>query len=346
MLFDVIKNATKNSQSIHSGFVSAPPDAMAATAGYDNTDGKHDNLAYFLFPANASISTLQPGMSIRLTTTSMAKETVDFTYGYTIQHARVRTVDKYDLATGLPSSTGTTCIVIDKAADTANPIKPFVVYTTATLPAPLPENTYVCCYASQSLSMAGETMLGGEGGVLHKHDGAVYSFLQSEDGTVGTHTYRVQGTEYCPGASICAADTVAIKGNGSATVTVDGVEYTPTSSQYVILQCNIGKSRKVADQNATITNWTANDLYVPIAISPAVQGTVLNNVLSSTGVACPTRIDVNGHPIGTRDLLYVGANPAEFFSGGRCGGGATAGSSFLYLSNPLGLRTWPISARD
>lgn len=347
-LFDVIKNATKDSQSIHSGYVSAPPNAMAATANYDNTDGRHDNLDYFLFPANASVSTLQPGMSIRLTTTSMAKETVDFTYGYTIQHARVRTVDKYDLTTGLPSSTGTTCIVIDKAADTANPIRPFVVYTTANIPSPLPENTYVCCYASQSMSMAGETMLGGAGGVLHKHDGAVYSFLQSANGATGTHTYRVQGTEYCPGANICAADTVAIKGNGSTTVTVDGVDYTPSATQYVILQCNIGKSRKVANQNATITNWTANDMYVPIAISPAVQGTVLNNVLSSTGVTCPTRTDGAGavNPIGTRDFLYVGANPAEFLSGGSCGYGAGAGSSFLTLSLPLGYGVWTISARD
>lgn len=347
-LFDVIKNATKNSQSIHSGYVSSPPGTLAATAGYDNTDGKHDNLDYYLFPANANISTLQPGMSIRLTTANMNTGTVDFTYGYTIQHARVRTVGKYDLTTGLPSDSGTTCIVLDKAADTANPIKPFVVYTTATLPSPLPENTYVCCYASQSLSMAGETMLGGEGGVLHKHDGAVYSFLQSADGATGTHTYRVQGTEYCPGANICAADTVAIKGNGSTTVTVDGVDYTPSATQYVILQCNIGKSRKVANQNATITNWTANDMYVPIAISPAVQGTVLNNVLSSTGVTCPIRTDGAGavNPIGTRDFLYVGANPAEFLSGGYCLNCANAGSSYLNLLSTLGTRSWFISARD
>ena len=347
-LFDVIKNATKDSQSIHSGFVSSPPNAMAAAADYDNTDGRHDNLDYLLFPANASVSTLQPGMSIRLTTTSMTKETVDFTYSYTLQHVRVKTVGKYDLTTGLPSDTGTTCIVIDKATDTANPVKPFVVYTTANLPDPLPENTYVCCYASPSLSMAGETMLGGEGGVLHKHDGAVYSFLQSANGGTGTHTYRVQGTEYSPGANICAADTVAIKGNGSTTVTVDGVDYTPSATQYVILQCNIGESRKVASQNSTITNWTANDLYVPIAISPAVQGTVLNNVLSSTGVTCPTRTDGAGavNPIGTRDFLYVGANPAEFLSGGHCASGANAGSSYLYLAHPLGCRSWSISARD
>ena len=348
MLFDVIKNATKDSQSIHSGYVSQPPGTMAATADYDNTDGRHDSLDYFLFPANASISTLQPGMSIRLTTTNMGTGTIDFTYGYTIQHARVRTVDKYDLTTGLPSSTGTTCIVIDKATDTANPVRPFVVYTTANLPASLPENTYVCCYASQSLSMAGETMLGGEGGVLHKHDGAVYSFLQSTTGATGTHTYRVQGTEYSPGANICAADTVAIKGNGSTTVTVDGADYTPSATQYVILQCQIGKSRKVANQNATITNWTADDLYVPIAISPAVQGTVLNNVLSSTGVACPTRTDGAGslNPIGTRDFLYVGQNPAEFLSGGLCGSGASAGSSYLALNGALGDRNWRFSARD
>lgn len=345
-LFDVIKNATKDSQSIHSGYVSNPPDAMAASANYDNTDGRHDNLDYYLFPANADISTLQPGMSIRLTTTRKLVSGVDFTYGYTIQHVRVKTVGKYDLTTGLPSDTGTTCIVIDKAVDTANPVKPFVVYTTANLPATLPENTYVCCYASQSMSMAGETMLGGAGGVLHKHDGAVYSFLQSTDGTVGTHTYRVQGTEYSPGANICAADTVAIKGNGSTTVTINGVDYTPTSSQYVILQCNIGESRKVTSQNSTITNWTANGQYAPIAISPAVSGTVLNSVLSSTGVTYPTRTDVNGNPVGTRDRLYAGANPAEFLYGGACTRGAYSGSFFLQLTSAPGEIGWPITARD
>ena len=344
MLFDIVKNATKNSQSIHSGFVSNPPATLAATADYDNTDGRHDNLDYFLFPANAS--TLQPGMSIRLTTSQLSYSVVNYETDNTIQHARVKAVGKYDLATGLPSDTGTTCIVIDKATDTANPVMPFVVYTTANLPDPLPENTYVCCYASQSLSMAGETMLGGEGGVLYKHDGAVYSFLQSENGATGTHTYRVQGTEYSPGAYICAADTVAIKGNGSTTVTINGVDYTPTSSQHVILQCNVGESRKVANPNATITNWTANGQYAPIAISPTVAGTVLNNVLSSTGVACPTRIDVNNNPVGTQDRMWVGANPAEFLSGGTCVNGAHAGSSCLTLLNPLRNGDWSISARD
>lgn len=345
MLFDIVKNATKNSQSIHSGFVSNPPATLAATADYDNTVG-HENLDYFLFPANANASTLQPGMSIRLTTTNVSYSTTNFTYSYIMQHVRVKNVGKYDLTTGLPSDTGTTCIVIDKATDTANPVMPFVVYTTANLPAELPENTYVCCYASQSLSMAGETMLGGEDGVLYKHDGAVYAFLQSTNGATGTHTYRVQGTEYSPGAYICAADTVAIRGNGSTTVTVNGVDYTPSATQYVILQCNVGKSRKVASQNSTITNWTANDQYVPIAISPATAGTVLNNALSSTGVACPTRIDVNGNPVGTQDHMWVGANPAEFLSGGSCDFGAYAGSSCLALYFTLGRRSWDFSARD
>ena len=348
VLIDIIKNATKNSQSIHSGYVSNPPGTLAATAGYDNTDGKHDSLDYYLFPANANISTLQPGMSIRLTTTNMSTGTVDFTYDYTVQHARVRTVGKYDLTTGLPSDSGTTCIVVDKAADTANPIKPFVVYTTATLPSPLPENTYVCCYASQSLSMAGETMLGGAGGVLHKHDGAVYSFLQSADGATGTHTYRVQGTEYSPGANICAADTVAVKGTGSAVVTIDGVDYTPSTTQYVLLKSNVGKSRKPSNMNSTISNWTANDLYTPVAICPATQGTILDVALSSAGVSYPIRTDGAGsvNPVGCRDFLYVGQNPAEFLSGGGCINGANAGSSFLNLNNPLGNRYWTISARD
>lgn len=347
MLFDIVKNATKDSQSIHSGFVSDPPATLAATADYDNTDGRHDNLDYFLFPANANISTLQPGMSIRLTTSSLSYTAVNYGMDATIQHARVKAVGTYDLATGLPSNTGTRCIAVDKATGTANQLQPFRVYTTANLPATLPENTYVCCYASQSLSMAGETMLGGEGGVLHKHDGAVYSFLQSTAGATGTHTYRVQGTEYSPGAYICAADTVAIKGNGSTTVTINGVDYTPTSSQYVILQCNIGKSRKVANQNSTITNWTANDQYVPISFTPApFDGTVLNTVLSSTGVACPTRIDVNGNPVGTQDRMGVGSNPAEFLSGGCCGFGDEAGSSCLDLAIPLGIRRCYFSARD
>lgn len=347
-LFDVVKNSTKDSQSIHSGFVSAPPATLAATADYDNTDGRHDNLDYFLFPANASISTLQPGMSIRLTTTNINTGVVDYAYGYTLQHVRVKTVGKYDLATGLPSDTGTTCIVIDKAAATANPVRPFVVYPTASLPSPLPENTYVCCYASQSLSMPGETMLGGEGGVLYKHDGAVYSFFQSATGLVGTHTYRVQGTEYSPGASICATDTVAVKGDGSTTVTINGVDYTPTTSQYVILQCQIGKSRKVANQNATITNWTANDQYVPISISPPSRGTVLNVVLLPTGVTCPTQTDGAGgvNSVGTRDYMYVGSNPAEFLSDGYAGFGAGAGAFYLGLVDSISSRRATVTARD
>lgn len=346
MLFDIIKNATKNSQSIHSGFVSTPPSTLEATADYDNTDGRHDSLDYYLFPANADASTLQPGMSIRLTTSRLSTFDVNYSMDTTIQHARVKAVGTYDLTTGQPSDAGTMCIVIDKAAGTANPVMPFVVYTPANPPASLPENTYRCCYASQSMSMAGETMLGGEGGVLHKHDGAVYSFLQSTDGSVGTHTYRVQGTEYSPGANICAADTVAVKGDGTATVTIDGVDYTPTTSQYVILKCRVGSNREPGSgSGATITNWTVDGQYEPIAISPAVDGTVLNNALSSTGVACPTEVDVNGNPVGALDSLSVGANPADFIYGGSCGYGAQAGSSYLYFGFFLGT-PWLVSARD
>jgi hypothetical protein len=348
MLFDIVKNSTKDSQSIHSGFVSFPQGTLAATANYDNTDGRHDNLDYFLFPADANISTLQPGLSRRLSTTNISFETGNATSSYTLQHVRVKTVGKYDLATGLPSDTGTTCIVIDKATDTDNPVKPFVVYTTANLPSPLPENTYVCCYACASLSMAGETMLGGEGGVLYKHDGAVYSFMQSANGGTGTHTYRVQGTEYSPGCAICAADTVAVKGNGSTTVTINGVDYTPTSSQYVILQSQIGKTRYVTGQNATITNWTANDVYVPISIVPAVGGTVLNEALSYTGVAYPTRTNGinNAQPIGTRDGLEVGGNPAMFQTGGRAYFSTNRGSAYLSIGDPITGRGWGITARD
>ena len=321
MLFDVIKNATKNSQSIHSGYVSAPPNTMAATANYDNTDGRHDELDYYLFPANADANTLQPGMSIRLSTSWLSVGSVNYDTSNTIQHARVKKVDTYDLSTGYQSDTGTTCIAVDKAMGTANVLMPFVVYTTADFPSTLPENTHVCRYASQSLSMAGETMLGGEGGVLYKHDGAVHSYLQSTGnniGNVGTHTYRVQGTEYSPGANICAADTVAIKGDGATTVTINGADYTPTSSQYVLLQCKVGKSRKVTNQNSTIANWIDNGQYEPIAIIPAKYGTVLNTALSSTGVAYPTRTDgaTNVNHAGTYDYLYAGTNPAEFLTGG------------------------------
>lgn len=349
VLFDIIKNATKNSQSIHSGYVSLPPAILEATAAYDN-NGHPNDLDYYLFPANADASKLQRGMSIRLTTSRLSYSDVNYSMDETIQHARVKEVGKYNLATGLPDDdTGTMCIAVDKATGTANQLQPFVVYPPANPPDSLPENMCRCCYASQSLSMTGETMLGGEGGVLHKHDGAVYSFLQSEGqnlGKVGTHTYRVQGTEYSPGANICAADTVAVKGNGSTTVNINGVDYTPTSSQYVILQCKIGESRKLTSQSSNIADWAANDLYEPIAISPAAQGTVLNNVLTSTGVVCPTRIEAAGNPVGTGDFLYVGANPAEFLSGGDCSRGARAGSSFLNLTHTLGTRYWDFSARD
>ena len=344
MLFDIVKNATKNSQSIHSGFVSIPHGVMAATANYDNTVG-HENLDYYLFPVNADATNLQRGMSIRLATVQISMYVVNYNIDFTIQHARVKRVGKYDLTTGLPSDTGTMCIAVDKALNTANRLMPFVVYTPDNLPATLPENTHVCCYAGPSPAMAGETMLGGEGGVLFKHDGAVCEFLQSTGdaaGKVGTHPYRVQGTEYAPGANICAADTVAIKGDGATTVTINGVEYTPTSSQYVILQSKIGKSRYVTGQPANITDWISNDQYEAVAIVPASQGTVLNTALSHTGVAYPTRTDgvaQNGvdtvNLVGTRDLLLGARNLAPFVCGGKCDSGRCAGSSYLAINIAL-----------
>ena len=352
MLFDIIKNSTKNSQSIHSGYVSAPPTALSATADYDNTDGRHDSLDYYLFPADYPPE-LQPGMSIRLSTSPLTIGDVDYNVTNTLQHARVKNVGTYNLATGEPADSGTKCIAVDKATGTANPLQPFRVYKPANLPSPLPENTPVCCYASPSLSMAGETMLGGKDGrgVLYKHDGAVHSYLQSADGYVGTHTYRVQGTEYSPGANICAADTVAIRGNGSTTVNINGETYTPTNKQYAILQCNVGESREVAAQNNVISNWTANGQYDVVAISTANRGTIYNSALSYTGVAYPTLTSGGGDTAtseGTQDFFATQPTVylSEFLAGGNWISRTAAGSSCLYMSGNIGVQLPTISARD
>ena len=345
MLFDIVKNANKNSQQIHMGMSQNNQNAVKAAVAITTPS--------YLFPISSQ-GVFDVGGTVCLSGYNSAGSAAIIgnaqAFGYTTtnntQYVRIAEIAKYDLTdptAELKSDSGQLCLRIDPANNTAFPVKPFVVVTTKADQDALGSDVQYCAYACQGFSLGGETMNGGVSGtgVLGMHDGSVTSLSN------GKHPYRVQGTEYMPGGYICAGDTVAVKGDGSTALTIDGVSVTPTTSQMVILTCPDGKARLNSTSN-TLSPWITAG-YVP---SGVVDGTVsdkfiYNETISWNGVAYPVLAGSTSDQEGHGDKIWISTNEAkEFLSGGRLDGGTVAGSAYLYLNGGLGNATWGICARD
>ena len=345
MLFDIVKNANKNSQQIHMGMSDNGKGAVPAKAAITTPS--------YLFPISSQGS-FEVGCTVCLNGYNSAGTgplTVNTTaFGYTttnaIQYVRIAEIAKYDLTdptAEIKSASGQLCLRIDPATDTAFPAKPFVVVTTKADQDALGSDVQYCAYATQGAAIGGETMNGGVNGtgVIGMHDGSVTSL------TSGKHPYRVQGTEYMPGYYICAGDTVAVRGDGTTELTIDGVNVTPTATQMVILVCPAGKDRLNSTSN-TLSPWITAG-YVPSGVVDATiaDSYIYNETISWNGVAYPVLPGGTSDQAGHGDTLWINTSGTkEFLLGGRLLSMNAAGSATLDLTYGVAAVSWDRCTRD
>lgn len=327
MVFDIVKNATKNSQNIHYGMASNSNNGVACDANTLN--------AGYVFPI-ASKGKFEVGCTVYLRTTSVSSAGTSYVRSKTNQIGRITAIENRDIEVIVGDPTGddyTTetknklCLVID-----SNTVEPFFARTTTAYATALTgEGVYACAYATQGICLAGETHA-----VIGKHDGYV-------SGTNGRHPYRVQGMEMMSGVHQCAADCVVVKGTGSLEIELpDGSTATPTTSQYVYLYAPPNVTHR---QSGSLAQYISGG-YVPVGIGTTTAGYVYNGAVDPYwGVWYITHTGASDHT-GHADNSYMGASPAEFLAGGGLNFGSEAGSAFLDLRYDLGGSGWNFGARD
>lgn len=328
IVFDIVKNATKNSQTIHYGMAQNSNNGVICNANTLNPG--------YVFPI-ASKGNFEVGGTVYLRTTSVSSTTAGlYVRRITNQIGRIIAIENRDIEvitsdpTVEPVATAVQtklCLVIDPET-----VQPFYARTTTAYATALTDTgTYACAYATQGIALAGETHM-----VIGKHDGYV-------SGTNGRHPYRVQGMEMMCGVYQCAADCVAVKGTGSQPVTLpDGSVETPTTGQYVYLYA---PSNVVHRQSGSLLQYIQGG-YVPAGVGTATSGYVFNGAVDPyNGVWHITATGASDHT-GHADNFWSGASPAEFLSGGRLDHGSGAGSACLVLGDGLGGAYWSIGARD
>lgn len=328
MLFDIIKNATKNSQTIHQGMASNNCGAVKAAVSTGEPG--------YLFPI-ASVGNFNAGCTVWLWQTATDSTGTTHAASPACQVGRIQAIETRSLLLADGSTAEQLCLVIDPAT-----VEPFMACTGADNAAAIAAakalsdaGQYACCFATQGQAMSGET-----DAVLGKHDGSCTS------NTNGRHPYRVQGTEYMPGAFICAADTVCCLGNGSISVTVGNEVSVPTSSQRVYL---IAPPTVKRLSSGSLSSFMAAG-YVPVGIGTNTGGYIMNVQLDPIwGVAYPLAAggSGSGSSTGHGDNFWTSTqNPSEFLSGGYLYNGAEAGSASLFAYYALGDASWFIAGRD
>lgn len=328
MLMDIIKNATKNSQTIHQGMAQNNCNAVKAAASTGEPG--------YLFPI-ASKGSFDAGCTVWLWQTNANSQNTTHAASPACQIGRIQAIETRSLLLADGSTAEQLCLVIDPAT-----VQPFIACTGADNNAAIAAakalsdaGQYACCFATQGQAMSGET-----DAVLGKHDGSCTS------NTNQRHPYRVQGTEYMPGAFICAADTVCCLGNGSISVTVGDEVSVPTSSQRVYLVAPPTVKRL---SSGSLSSFMAAG-YVAVGIGTNTGGYIMNVQLDPVwGVAYPLAAGGSGasSSTGHADNFWTSTqNPSEFLSGGPLTFGADAGSAFLYAALALGNVLWYFAGRD
>lgn len=332
MLFDIVKNADKNSQTRYTGNASNNPSTVLSSYSTNQAD--------YIFPISSQ-GNFKVGCTVYVCDTYYGNiSSIPNSYIKTagLQCGRVIAIENRNITTSDGESVSSLCLVFDP-----NTIDPFIVCTGSSnseaqsaAQAISGTGQNACAFATQGFSLSGETDT-----VIGKHDGA----LNLAD---NAHSFRVQGTEYQPGTWILAADTIVCKGDGATTVSVYGTEYTPDSTQYVYLNCPKGlTSRKQSGNLSTIIAAG----YNAVAIGSAVSGGYILNmeVDGNTGLAYPVDFGGtgSGSGYGHGDNFYTGsASPAEFLVGGALYNGADCGFSAVLAANGLGTAAWDYGARD
>ena len=345
ILFDIVKNAEKSSQVIHTGLTnmgsgeSATLNAFKAVASYATVTPD------YIFPIDDN-RTFEKHCSVYIdsrmfvSTTNTNYRGIQLTQNGSStsqQVGRITAIEErtfYAFVDGNAQQVTAMCLVIDP--DT---VEPFVTRLTEADCAELvAEGEYAACYVQQGFALAGET-----NAVIGLHDGSCVS------NTNYRHPYRVQGTEYSAGTWEVFSDTVAHKGNGTDTVVIDGKEYIPNATKYIIFHCP-GTTKRITGLvagSSTPSHWI-NAGYEAVGFTPAgTVGSGCNADITSSGVPLVTMVGYGaGSGSGTGDGYYQGRSPAPLLSGGTISNGAGAGSSDWNLGNSLTSANWSISARD
>ena len=327
MLFDIVKNANKNSQALHKGMASNNCSAVKANMSTAEPG--------YVFPI-ASKGSFEVGCSVWVWQTAGNSDAVPMTASPACQFGRIEAIETRTLLAADGTEVSTLCLVLDPST-----VEPFTVRTGADNAAAIAaakelsnQGHYCHCFATQGMALAGETLR-----VLGKHDGSRTSNTNSR------HPYRVQLTEYMHGQWICASDTLAVKGNGTQAVEIGGEVFIPSTSEYVIMVAPPATPR-IAQGN--IVQLLAAG-YMPAGITSAASGYVLNEQLAPVyGVAYPVAAGGtgSGSATGHADQYTPGASPAEFLMGGALSHGDQAGSAYLTLYNGPGGASWDFGARD
>ena len=164
--------------------------------------------------------------------------------------------------------------------------------------------------------------------VIGHHDGSPVS------NTDGKHAYRVQGREYAVGGYIAASDTAAwLNADGTRTVYVAEKGTAHSSSVSVIKSTYKSVGTIPASADGQTSDWYIGD----------------DSVDSDTGAWWPSA-QGSGSTQGVCDRYYAGGAASdtfrEYLMGGGLGDGASAGGSYLNLTNGIGGAGWSLLACD
>lgn len=325
MIMDIIKNGTKNSQSLRSGLT--------------NWNVQH-----------------QP-----VCTTSEAATWFPLSSGNASQYDVGSTVF---VGTGNARDFGSTgrnivngAVIARKEAATitdvdGNDVSCVLLYLEGVEPFRVSKNTAdgsaanrVATYIIGAPANAGET-----DAVLGKHDG----YLAGVD---GRHPYRVQGVEYSAGCWLLAGDTLATFNNGSTAVTINGVQVTPPKYSKTVWVAMPGVTPSTSESVVKAT-------YTPVGVIPAysetsgadsyigdvdidpVSGCMWPSVIGDMMANTPGGSSSLGHG----DILYAGGAQTggmrEYLFGGSWAYGAYAGSAALSVNYDVAHAWSNFAARD
>lgn len=319
MLFDIIKNATKNSQSIHSG-------ATSYDASY--TPAVNTDAAANFFPLTSSQAGNIPLWSTVYVGTGNSR---DYTgTGRNIVKA-ARVIAK-NTATMTDSVTGAAVSVVQVVLDIPSD-KNFRVTKTAAKANTADRVAYYL--------ISGQPMSGCSDRVVGKHDGQ--AIMDSK------HAYRVQGTEFAVGAWLSQTEVCAIR-DGSASVEINGETVELAAYDSVVYK----RPRGV---ETSFTAATVKKNYKPIAVlrqREASSVTVyIGDVMLFDGIPVPVLhgsemaggdASTSGH---CDQLILNGTNSGCFawFTEGHLYNGAPAGSALVSI-NVASNSYWLNASRD
>lgn len=363
IMFDIVKNATKDSQAIHKGMDNNNGTGVQCCVGTGTTsDPNFQNLrtvqAGNIFPVVSGNTEFEAGLSVYLRSSKPSAQTTNlYRKDNTAFYARVlkvenRSVDLMDFSENPTVVTKTLkCVVLDIPEKDYFFVCSGDTEANATANADAlaqgdPSNlTKAVAFITRGPALAGETYeaygSSGHKGVIGKHDGSVQSL------TNGKHPYRVQGMEMMGGLLQTAADVICVKGDGSNVTLPNGETVTTSATDYVYMY---------APPNLThASSGTLDSLkkagYIPVGAPTGMgisgEGYIYGGRVDTVWGVWYPEIQGTSSTAGHKDYIWKnGSSPTAYRSGGSLRNSGQSGSACLDLSNGLGHTFWSFGSRD